>query len=65
MHAVLVVEDDSDIAEATEFCLREAGYDVVVARSPAEALTQIDAHTFAFILADLFRDPGAATEAYR
>jgi CheY-like chemotaxis protein len=58
VHRVLVVEDEPSIAEAVELVLREEGYDVVVAMSHLDALGQIDAHGFAFILADLFRGSG-------
>lgn len=56
-HAVMVVEDDSDIRECVRMVLEEEGYDVVTAANGAEAETLLadlgEAHSPCVMLLDL------------
>jgi PAS domain S-box-containing protein len=51
--AILVVDDDADIALALHDLLRHAGYRVEIAGTGAEALTKAKAESFATVLLDL------------
>ena len=50
---VLVVDDDADVCEMVELCLRDAGYRVVTAANGREALAQIDRERPFMVLLDL------------
>lgn len=51
---LLVVEDDQDIQEALHLLFADAGYDVTVVSSLAEALAFLDSTTFQLIITDSF-----------
>ncbi|MGZ3665234.1 MAG: nuclear transport factor 2 family protein [Ktedonobacterales bacterium] len=51
---LLVIEDDRDIQQALHLLLADAGYDVTVASSLAEALAFLDSTTFQLIITDSF-----------
>ena len=52
-HSILVVDDDPDIVMALQDFLDHDGYQVSVARTCAEALTQAGEHRYNAVLLDL------------
>jgi CheY-like chemotaxis protein len=53
---LLIAEDDQDIREVVADVLADEGYRVSQSASSAEALAQVNAHLFQFILTDLFAE---------
>ncbi len=63
---VLVIDDDPDLRDALRLLLEDAGYEIAVAASRADAFAQIDTATFQCILTDAFaRAPGDALDSIR
>jgi DNA-binding NtrC family response regulator len=51
---ILCVDDDPHINELNEIVLTRAGYEVVIAKSPAEAIERFDSGAFDLVITDLF-----------
>lgn len=69
VYPLLIVEDDVDLLETVATALRDYGYEVAGAASLADALAQVEQHTFRLVLCDLFatsaRDPLRSVEDLR
>ena len=53
MAAILVVDDEPDVAESIQAVLEHAGFAVVVANSAAAGLEAIETHEFAVVVTDI------------
>ena len=51
---ILCVDDDPHINELNEIVLTRAGYEVVIAKSPAEAIERFNSGAFDLVITDLF-----------
>ena len=69
VYPVLIVEDDADLLETVATALRDYGYAVTGAASLADALAEVEQHTFRLVLCDLFatspRDPLRSVQELR
>jgi DNA-binding NtrC family response regulator len=63
---ILIADDQADVLDALGLLLRDEGYDVTPARSPAEALGRIEAVDFDLAILDLnyTRDTTSGQEGY-
>lgn len=59
---ILCVDDDFHINELNEIVLTRAGYEVVIAASPADALEQFKSSTFDLVVTDLFSPQASDAE---
>ncbi|MDH4160409.1 MAG: response regulator, partial [Actinomycetota bacterium] len=65
MTRVLVVEDEESFSDALSYMLRKEGYEVAVASSGPEALTQFDRDGADLVLLDLMLPGIPGTEVCR
>jgi two-component system response regulator RegX3 len=65
MTRVLVVEDEESYADALSYLLRKEGYDVAVAATGPDALTEFDRHGADIVLLDLMLPGLPGTEVIR
>lgn len=65
MFNILLVEDNANIAEALEFSLKKAGYNLTVAGSIAKAEAFIDSESFSLVLLDVVLPDGSGFDFYR
>ena len=59
---ILCVDDDPHIRELNEIVLGQAGYEVVSASSPADALGQFKSGAFDLVITDLFSPESSDVE---
>ena len=59
---ILCVDDDPHINELNEIVLTRAGYEVVIAKSPAEAIEQFKVGAFDLVVTDLFSSQSSDAE---
>ncbi len=52
-HAILIVDDEPEVAEMLRDILRHAGYDTTIALSGNEALSHLAAHDYDMVLSDV------------
>ena len=57
--AILLAEDDPDIADMLSECLRGEGYAVTLATNGTAAVEALDTKEFALVLADAFANQGS------
>lgn len=62
MHRILLVEDDLSLIDGLEFSLRKNGFEVDVARTVKEALSQLAAQKYDLLLLDLTLPDGSGFE---
>ncbi len=65
MTRLLVVEDEESFSDALSHMLRREGYDVTIARTGPEALTQFERHGADLVLLDLMLPGLSGTEVCR
>ena len=59
---ILCVDDDPHINELNEIVLTRAGFEVVIAASPADAIERFKIGTFDLVVTDLFSDQSSDAE---
>ena len=59
---ILCVDDDPHINELNEIVLSRAGYEVVIAESPADALERFGSVAFDLVVTDLFSSQSSDAE---
>ena len=59
---ILCVDDDPHINELNEIVLTRAGYEVVIAKSPAEAIERFKSGAFDLVVTDLFSSQSSDAE---
>lgn len=59
---ILCVDDDPHINELNEIVLTRAGYEVVIAESPADALERFGSGAFDLVVTDLFSSQSSDAE---
>jgi len=59
---ILCVDDDPRINELNEIVLTRAGYEVVIATSPAEAIERFQSGAFDLVVTDLFSSQSSDAE---
>src|ERR687891_1562743 len=65
MTKVLVVEDETSYSEALSYMLRKEGFDVAIAETGPDALTEFDRHGADIVLLDLMLPGLPGTEVCR
>lgn len=65
MHRILLVEDDLSLIDGLEFSLRKNGFEVDIARTVKEALSQLAAQKYDLLLLDLTLPDGSGFEICR
>ncbi|TEB13803.1 Sensory transduction protein regX3 [Pelotomaculum sp. FP] len=65
MHRILLIEDDLSLIDGLEFSLRKNGFEVDVARTIKEALSQLVAQKYDLLLLDLTLPDGSGFEICR
>ncbi|TEB07931.1 Sensory transduction protein regX3 [Pelotomaculum schinkii] len=65
MHTILLIEDDLSLIDGLEFSLRKNGFEVDVARTIKEALSQLVAQKYDLLLLDLTLPDGSGFEICR
>jgi len=59
---ILCVDDDPQINELNEIVLTRAGYEVVIAESPADAIERFESGAFELVVTDLFSSQSSDAE---
>lgn len=59
---ILCVDDDPKINELNQIVLTRAGFEVLIASSPEDALQQLQASPFDLLITDLFTPPSVGAE---
>jgi DNA-binding response OmpR family regulator len=65
LHSILLVEDDPIIAKTLSMSLRYEGFDLKLAATIADALKQIEAHSFRLVVLDVMLPDGSGIDLCR